>query len=164
MIRWTTSLICSRWSMRISMGRWWTSWSTSSSRRRMRRRTRWMRRNVTWISMRITEPICHSICSRSYMAIRRWRSDWVRWSRRTREERDRTHYMWRFWQALHSFIRSICRRRCTGLRHCVWLCWMRHFPRWMPRRWQAVSRWSADLASKRSSVRRTIRSRTIWRM
>ena len=45
------------------------------------------------------------------------------------EERDRTHYMWRFWQALHSFIRSTCRRRCTGLRHCVWLCWMRHFPR-----------------------------------
>ena len=34
-------------------------------------RTRWMRRNATWISMRITEPICHSICSRSYMAIRR---------------------------------------------------------------------------------------------
>ena len=56
------------------------------------------------------------------------------------EERDRTHYMWRFWQALHSFIRSTCRRRCTGLRHCVWLSWMRHFPRWMPRRWQAVSR------------------------
>ncbi len=26
---------------------------------------------ATWISMRITGPICHSICSRSYMAIRR---------------------------------------------------------------------------------------------
>ena len=37
-------------------------------------------------------------------------------------------------------IRSICRRRCTGHRHCVWLCWTRHSPRWMPRRWQAVSR------------------------
>ena len=24
-----------------------------------------MRRNATWISMRIIEPICHSICSRS---------------------------------------------------------------------------------------------------
>ena len=36
-------------------------------------------------------------------------------------------------------IRSICRRRCTGHRHCVWLCWTRRSPRWMPRRWQAVS-------------------------
>ena len=33
-----------------------------------------------------------------------------------------------------------CRRRCTGHRHCVWLCWTRRSPRWMPRRWQVVSR------------------------
>ena len=49
-------------------------------------------------------------------------------------------FMLHFLQALHRFTGSIFPRKSTGIRHSDWSFWMRHFQKWMPRRWQAVLR------------------------